>query len=154
MSKKSFLLCASLLLVFAPLSFKTGAAEGPVELITAEEAATPDAPLFQLRSGREDDKGPTIEVISPTTENTYESPLAISVKFLPKEGIEIDLSTFKVEYLKFFTIDITERLKPYVTVEGIDVPDAKLPSGKHSIRLAIGDVTGAVSRRVFTVKVH
>ena len=82
--------------------------------------------------------GPLIEVLSPEAGKSYKSPINIKVKFVPSGGFDIDLATFKVEYMKFIAIDLTSRVKDYVSKEGIDVPDAKLPSGTHTIRLSVG----------------
>lgn len=129
--------------------------KGPVELITVAEAAARDIDPSSLYIdvGREEDGGPVIEVISPQRGTPLKPPVPITVKFIKREGKEIDLSTFKVEYLKFITLDITPRVRDYVTKEGIKVPEAKLPSGIHTIRLSIGDVTGIVTKQMLTFEV-
>lgn len=126
-----------------------------VELITAEEAAAPDIDPseFYIEAGRDEDNGPAIEVISPQRGASVKPPVPINVRFVKKEGKEIDISTFKVEYLKFIALDITSRVKDYVTKDGIKVPEVKLPSGTHTIRLSIGDNTGAVTKQVLTFEV-
>lgn len=142
------------MMVFSLASLSHAINEEPLELITAQEAATPDMPSFiwHLEAGR-DEGGPVIEVITPQSGKPYKSPLQIIVRFIPKDGNEVDLSTLKVEYLKLFTIDLTPKVKPYATEDGIKISEAKLPSGIHTIRVTIGDVRGAVTRQVFSVEV-
>ena len=128
-------------------------AAGGFELITREEAASKDMPnpvYFEITRA---EGGPLIEVLSPEAGKSHKSPINIKVKFVPSGGFDIDLATFKAEYMKFIAIDLTPRLKDYVSKEGIDVPGAKLPSGTHTIRLSVGDANGALTRRIFTVEV-
>jgi len=142
---------------FFLLSFPviSGAEGGKVlELITAEEAASPELPpsALHIEAALPDD-GPTIDVLTPKNGKPYKPPVEISIRFIPKDGRGIDLSTLKVEYLKFITIDLTKRVRPYATKKGIEIPKTSLPSGSHTIRLTIGDVSGAVTKRIFYVKV-
>ena len=96
-----------------------------VTLITQAEALLPDMSAIQYENvGREiesksDSTGPIIKVITPEEGKTYAPPLNIELHFITKGLTEIDLSTLKVEYLKFLSIDITERVLPYVNKEGI-----------------------------------
>ncbi|MFZ3072393.1 MAG: hypothetical protein WA162_04045 [Thermodesulfobacteriota bacterium] len=128
-------------------------AAGGFDLITEKEAASKDMrnPVYFDISRTEG--GPSIEVLSPEAGKSYQSPINIKVKFAPEKGFDIDLATFKLEYMKFIAIDLTSRVKDYVSKDGIDVPDAKLPSGKHTIRMSVGDANGVVTKRIFTVEV-
>ena len=139
-------------LFMAAMSGFAFASEG-LELITEEEAALKDMPNPVYFEITRTEGGPLIEVLSPEAGKSYKSPVNIKVKFVPSGGFDIDLATFKVEYMKFIAIDLTSRVKDYVSKEGIDVPDAKLPSGAHTIRMSVGDANGAVTRRIFTVEV-
>ena len=47
--------------------------------------------------------------------------------------------------MKFISIDITERVRAYLSDSGIEIPDAKLPSGNHMVRISLSDVREAVS---------
>lgn len=142
-----------ILLTFA--STARGEDMGPLELITAQEAATQDMDPSQMHVevGRGDENGPSIELLAPQIGSPLKPPVPIAVKFIQRTGKDIDPSTFKLEYLKFITIDLTSRVKQYVTKEGINVPEAKLPSGTHTIRLSIGDITGAITKRILTIEV-
>ena len=99
---------------------------------------------------KSDSRGPIIKVITPEEGKTYAPPLNIELYFITKDLSEIDLSTLKVEYLKLFSIDITERVLPYVNKEGIKISNAKFPSGTHNLKITIGDKRGAVTTRKFT----
>lgn len=137
--------------IFASLSFSSG--PGPLELITSEEAAAPDLDPadWHLEVSRADD-GPEIQIISPHTGEPLKKPVAIDVRFKKGEN-EVDPSTIRLEYLKFIAIDLTPRVKNYLTKDGIKVPNVNLPSGTHTIRLSVGDTGGAVTRQVFTFEV-
>jgi|TARA_B100001964_G_scaffold241183_1_gene312900 hypothetical protein len=154
MVKKCCLLWLASLILLSLISIANSDTEETLVLITAREADTPDLPSSDLhiKAGRKDE-GPIIEVVAPERGKRYKSPLQIIIKFIPKEGKEIDLSTMKVQYLKLLTIDITQRVKPYATENGINLPRARLPSGSHAIRLMIGDITGAITRQVFYLEV-
>jgi len=128
--------------------------EKAMTLITPGEASREDrsSPPPSIPAAL-DNTGPEVKIVTPELDKAYKAPLRIIIHFIVKDHHEVDLSKLKLEYLKFFTIDITSRVKPYATREGINVPSAKLPRGKHTIRLTVGYVDGGITRRVFTVKV-
>jgi hypothetical protein len=118
-----------------------------------EEAAMAPAPSGDgLRGslidvGRGDlDLGPIIEILKPSDERQAPSPLQISIRFAPRLS-PIDLETLKVSIVKFVNIDITDRVKPYATRDGIELKEAKIPAGKHRVRISLGDTTGSVTVR-------
>lgn len=152
MKKLTGLLGASLLVLFL-VSVSISSEFGPLELITAEEAAAPDLDPadWHLEVSRADG-GPEIQVISPHMGESIKKPVSIDVRFI-KGDKEIDPSTIRLEYLKFITIDLTSRVKDYLTKEGVKVSNVNLPSGTHTIRLSVGDTGGAVTRLVFTFEV-
>jgi len=142
------------LLVFACIQTASAERSDILELITTEEAATPELPPSALHIDVAlPGEGPEVDVLTPENGKPYKPPVEISIRFIPKDGADIDLSTLKVEYLKFITIDLTKRVRPYATKEGIEIPKTSLPSGTHTIRLTIGDVSGGITRRIFYVKV-
>lgn len=141
------------LMVFVLASVSVSSENRPFELITAEEAAAPDLDPadWHLEVGRTDE-GPEIEVMSPHMGASIKKPVLIEVRFKKGER-DIDPFTIKVEYLKFLSIDLTPRIREYLSKEGIKVPNANLPSGTHTIRLSVGDTAGTVTRQVFTFEV-
>lgn len=133
-----------------------------VWLVTPEEAAMPSAPADQITTrglgpfeiGREaPDTGPLIEVLKPEGGKAQSPPVAVSVKFAPRNA-PVDVSSLKVQVVKLIPIDITDRVRPYVTAEGIEIPDAKLPSGEYKVRLSLSDNAGGISRKEMTVTIQ
>ena len=133
-----------------------------VWLITPEEAAMPAEPadltttkgLGPFDIGREaPDTGPLIEVVKPEGGKVQSPPVEISVKFAPRNA-PVNVSSLKVLVVKFIPIDITDRVRPYTTAEGIEIPDAKLPSGEHKVRLSLSDSAGGVTRKEMTVTIQ
>ena len=128
--------------------------------ITPEEAAmVPAADADPLQGGahfnigRDDlDIGPIIKVQKPLPESILNSPIEIRVTFTPRTH-PIDLSTLEVELVKFFNIDITDRVVEYTTEKGIQLKEAKIPSGAHRVRITLADTAGAVSTRDFLFEV-
>ncbi len=129
----------------------TGIAKGsgPMVLIKPQEAAMANAPAEAERPvsilEAEEKKGPDIIVKSPKSGETYVLPLKVEMKFVPKFETKIDLASLEVIYVKVFNIDITERVKPFATEEGILIPEAKIPRGRHRITIRIADTSGNVS---------
>lgn len=124
-----------------------------VELVTPQEAALPDASPGPYEAGRDIETGPVVEIVAPEKGKSYKAPVPILIKFIPKNGKEIDISTLKVEYLKSWSIDITYKVLPYTTKDGINIPEADLPTGNHTIRLSVADVAGITTRVLIVVTV-
>jgi len=129
------------------------------ELILPEEAALAEADPGTrfgkppINIGLESRSlGPLIEVLEPSG-GVSQNPVAIKVHFTAQAS-PVELSTLKVDLLKFITIDLTDRVKPYASVTGIDVREAKLPSGKHHVRISIADQLGAISTKDVYMEVH
>jgi hypothetical protein len=132
-----------------------------VWLITPEEAAMPAAPLEQSRLqggmpfdiGREvPDTGPMIELLKPNDGTSTPVLVEVSIRFEPRAA-PVDLSTLKVMVVKLISIDITERVRPYASPQGIQIPDARLPSGTHTVRISLADTAGGFSRKQVTVSI-
>lgn len=121
-------------------------------LLTVEEGAMTDASPGLIDAGSSMDTGPSIEVIQPELNAVLRSPIPINVRFV-SNGKNVDLSKLKVEVLKILTIDITKRVLPYATCDGIHVDKATLPRGEHKLRITIGDEDGGVSQKIFQVKI-
>lgn len=144
--------CCYILINLFLVSYSFAAVE-IMTLLTDEEGAMKEAPSDFFEIGRPLDDGPEIEVVTPAVNNEYKSPLKIVVIFLPREGKDVDLSKLKVEALKFLTIDLTERVLPYTTPEGIKIENAKLPKGNHKLRVTVGDTGGGITQEIFVVNV-
>ncbi len=148
-------------LLFGMSQARAAGSEQGVWLITPEEAAQPAAPEGTLSPpggkpldiGREaPDTGPMIDLVKPEEGASRPAPMEVLVRFTPRSA-PVDLSTLSVSVVKLIAIDITDRVRPYASAEGIDIPEAKLPSGKHTVRISVGDAGGGVSRKQLTVSV-
>jgi hypothetical protein len=134
--------------------------DAPVEaadwLITPEEAALAPAPQAGrgiLEAGRDDlSIGPVIDVVEPANGGRAPMPIQVLIHFSPRL-VPIDLGSLKVTLVKFIPIDITDRIRPFVTAEGIDVKEAKIPPGKHRVRIALSDRSGEFSVKEITFEV-
>jgi hypothetical protein len=127
-------------------------------LITPKEAAMPPPSTEKLRepleAGREPpDTGPLIEVLKPVQGAPLAVPLEIAVKFVPRSA-QVDLSSLRVMVMKFIDIDITDRVRPFATQTGIQIPDAKLPAGEHMVRISVADTSGGISQKQLTLTVQ
>jgi hypothetical protein len=130
-------------------------------LITPEEAAlppqaqgeslTPGVPSDISREVSE--LGPVIEVLKPVAGATMSSPTEIAIRLTPKHD-PIDWGTLHVWLVKLINIDITERVRPFVTSSGIEIPDAQLPSGHHTVRISLSDITGGLTVKQATLIVE
>lgn len=139
----------AMLLLLAPAA--SGA--DPLVLITAEEAAQPDPAVSRGPRFRED--GPLIEMKSPEHDAAYAAPMTLEARFTPGErGDAVDMETLKVSYVKLIKIDVTDRLKEFVTADGIVVPEADVPAGKHTFEIYIEDVAENPSYRRTTFRVE
>lgn len=138
-----------------------GGAKAPETwLITPEEAAmapASDATGLQggglMDVGREDvNTGPQIEILKPADGGRVSSPVEVAIRFVPRVDA-VDLASLKVSIVKFFTIDITDRIRPYATAEGIALKEANIPSGKHRVRITVSDTAGGISIKELSLEV-
>lgn len=126
-------------------------------LITPEEAAMAPMPEvsgdspFQIESD-ELNLGPLIEVVTPKEGDRAEAPIEVFIKFTPQSE-PVDIASLKVSVVKFISIDITDRVRDYSTPQGIHVKEAKIPKGKHRVRISIADTGGMYSKKEITFEV-
>ena len=123
-----------------------------LDLLSPEEAARPAAKAYGFAS-RERSEGPVISVESPV-EDADEGPVsALRIKFTPRAGDRVDLTSLKLECLKETPLDLTPRIRPYLTSDGINAKKVRLPEGIYRFRVGIADYQGRLSEKEFTVKV-
>lgn len=84
-------------------------------------------------------RGPGIEQLSPNPDRGIPSPLQLKVRFIARNNVAIDPASVKVTYLKAQSVDLTERIKKYLTADGIDMADAEIPPGTHHLRINLKD---------------
>jgi hypothetical protein len=128
----------------------TAAQAAPVVLITPDEASLPPPKGAVAMAARGVTRGPKIEFagVPGTT-----SPVKLSLKFQSYGGATIDLDSVRVIYLRADNVELTERVKPFITPSGIEIPEAKLPPGNHVVRVDLKDSDGRVATTSFTLKV-
>jgi len=150
---RSVVLAMLLLLAAVPLSLAIARDVGaPVAwIISPEEAALPLA--RELVTDKSDPDGPKVIVRDPNDIQEVSPPVTIDVAFETRDGTTLDIASLKVTYLKLFGIDITNRLRPYLTDNGIYAPNAPLAAGNHNIEISVRDTMGrrTVQRFHFTV---
>lgn len=106
-------------------------------LITESEASLPAAAGAVTMRGIT--RGPSVKLVNPTE---TKSPFDLKVKFEAHGGAAIEPGSVKVVYLKSPLVDITDRVKPFVSADGIDMSKAEVPAGQHVIRIDVKDSEG------------
>jgi hypothetical protein len=133
-----------------PLLVAAARSATPVQLITPSEAALPagTVPSFEVRGSPT--RLPTITVNSPHPGGgAVYSPLDFKLTFLAYGGAKIDPDSVVVTYVKTPDIDITARIKPFLTADGIDIAQAEMPPGLHTFWIELKDTDGrSVGREV------
>lgn len=81
------------------------------------------------------------------------SPLDFKLRFSAFGGAAIDPDSVAVAYIKQPDIDITARIKSFITAEGIDITRAEMPPGLHQFWIELKDTDGRVSTREFEFQV-
>ncbi|WP_293800673.1 hypothetical protein [uncultured Bosea sp.] len=150
---KSVLIRHILPAVLAAAAMLTAAqAADPIPLITREEAGLP-APPKAPASTRNLTRGPGIDTLPTPDKGVDGKPFRLSVRFLPANGVPIDPATVRVFYRRQPPIDITERIKPFITPAGIEAPSVVVPSGSHILEIEATDKEGRIGRRQLTLTV-
>lgn len=125
-------------------------ANEPVQIITPQEAALP--PVEPDGINRNITRGPGIDGVSPSPVGVQGS-FRFAVKFKPRNGVEIEPETVRVTYLRAPLVDLTERLKEFITPQGIDAPDVVAPPGEHVLLIEAVDKEGRTGRGQVTLTV-
>ena len=94
--------------------------------------------------------GPKVLVVSPAASAVaVKSPVDLVIEFRPRGDVAVDLNSLSVTYMKVPPVDLTARVKEFVTPTGIAMPSAVLPPGHHTIEIEIKDAEGRVGGREF-----
>lgn len=118
-------------------------AQGGNWLVTSQEAALPLSATS--KAGRAISRGPAIRQVSPAGPVTPNSPFPLRVEFVGRGGEKIDPATAQVTILRGNNINITQRVRAYITANGIEIPDAMVAPGTHVLQVAISDAGGRQS---------
>ena len=141
-------------LVFLALVFAAPALAADFQLITPAEAALPAGTVPTLNLRGSPTRRPIVSVVSPPPgAGLVHSPLELKLQFRAFGGAAINPSSVIVTYLKDPPIDITQRLAPFITATGIDIPQADVPPGKHLFWLELKDEDGRVGGGQFSFQV-
>jgi hypothetical protein len=141
--------------IFGPLAlYATVCRAAAWALITKEEfeqslaATQPLSRSVGRTSGSPD--APTIEVNQPDATKPIKPPVTIRIRFRPKEGATIDLTSFRVTYGSL-AVDITNRIiqHAHVSAAGLVAHNADVPAGHHRVTLQIADNMHRAAIRTF-----
>ena len=114
-----------------------------LDLITREEARQPAVPLLRgMECTRSEGEGPQVKIVSPRLDGPLHMPLAIDIVFEAASNKIIDYDSLRLKYLKLISIDLTDRVKPYLKNNRLMVRDVKVPQGRHCLQLSIGYTSG------------
>jgi len=120
-----------------------------VLLITADEASRPDGQYILARAIT---RGPSIQFESPR-----EVPAAgftFKLALEAKGGALIDSKSLKVEYVKDPLVDLTPRMTTYLQGNKIEIAQAKVPPGKHTLRVIVKDSEGRQNSQIIQLEAH
>jgi hypothetical protein len=119
-------------------------------LISAEEANLPPA-AFPPQS-RGITRGPTMKLESP--DGPVASPFKLMVSFAAFGGAQIVPDSVKLTYLRNPSVDLTGRIKAYITPHGLGITVAEAPPGKHDLMLEAADSNQRVVKLPITIVVE
>jgi hypothetical protein len=135
------------------LALSGHAASAGSVLIKAAEAALPPAPAAAnlALATRGITRRPNVILVSP--EASVTSPFNLDFKFRAHGGSAIKPDSFHLIYLKKPTVDLTARVKPFVTAKGVKMEGAEAPPGRHAIKVTIADSAGRKTSAIFVLNV-
>ncbi len=138
---------------FLALVLSGQAASAGNVLIKPDEAALPPAPnstgLALVTRGIT--RRPNVTLTSP--EASVTSPFNLEFTFQAHGGSTIKPNSFHLIYLKKPNIDLTARVKPFVSANGVEMAGAEAPPGKHMIKVQISDSDNRQASAVFVLNV-
>lgn len=122
-------------------------------LISTDEGALPpssDATRIPVAT-RAITRRPDLILVSPA--KSVNSPFDLQFKFQAHGGSGIKPESFRLIYLKSPTVDLTARVRPYIQANGLVMPLAEAPAGRHVIEAKISDSDGRETVAVFAFDV-
>lgn len=121
-------------------------------LISAAEAALPDAPKSSGSFTRGVARGPGIALVSPGS-GALSSPFDLDIAFELRGARAIDRESVRVLYVKEPIVNITDRLQKAIHANGIKLSGVEMPPGEHLLRVVLRDQDGRESRADFSLKI-
>ncbi len=122
-----------------------------VTLITATEAALP--PAAGTLATRGISRGPGVKLLSPATDTPVKGPVDLKFSFEGRGGEKIDPASVKVTYMKTPMVDLTPRIQAAISATGIDLKQADMPPGEHTLRITVKDTAGRETNSTTTLVV-
>jgi hypothetical protein len=124
------------------------------QLVTKDEAALPDAAVAAIETRGSPTRRPVIIVVKPPPQaGMMHSPLDLRIEFHAFGGAAIDPSTVVMTYLKNPAVDITQRITPYITANGVEISQVEVPPGKHQFWIELKDGDGRIGGSAFSFQV-
>jgi len=123
------------------------------QLITTAEAALPPGSVPEIKERGSPTRLPSITVVSPAGVGAVYAPFDLKLRFSAFGGAAIDPNSVVVTYIKLPDIDITPRIKSFITAEGIDIGQADAPPGLHKFWIQLTDTAGRSAGREFDFQV-
>ncbi|HEV2554456.1 MAG TPA: hypothetical protein VGV17_11925 [Bosea sp. (in: a-proteobacteria)] len=124
----------------------------PIRLITVEEARLPAAGAASSPE-RNLTRGPGIDRLAPPAIG-LDGPFRFAVKFKPRNSVPVDPASVRVTYRRQPAVDLTPRVKAFLTADGIDAPAVIVPPGRHIIEIEATDKEGRLGRGQVTLTVE
>ena len=81
-------------------------------------------------------------------------PFRLAVRFMPSNGVPIEPDSVRIIYRRQPAVDLTARVKPFITAAGIEAPAVVVPPGKHVVEIEATDKEGRNGRSQFTLTVE
>lgn len=126
---------------FVGLSHAQAPAPGTaVWAVTSAEAGLP--PSAESAAARSISRGPAIRQISPAAKVAANQPFQLKVEFAGRGGEKVNPQSAQITLLRGNNINITQRLLPYLSASGIDIPNALVPPGQFVLQVKVQDTGG------------
>ena len=141
-----------------------------VSWIAQEEAALPSMKPNETRMGNRPESkketfpinqqsgaGPIIKIEKPDQDQFYDDLIDILIRFDKNPiGEPVNMESLRIIYLKMFGIDITDRVRPYISIKKtlIDANGIMFPEGEHEFEVRIKDTEQMESSEIFKIKVN
>jgi hypothetical protein len=141
---------AARLLIAVAAFFSSTLPAYAIELITKQEASLPSGDPIELRGPL---PGPSIEVVWPSLDIPQKAPIRVLIRF-KTYGTPVDTESVRIIYVKDPLIELTQRVHDFIAPAGIELAEAEVPSGIHTIHIQLKDTAGRVSALNFTFTVR
>ena len=126
-------------------------AQAPVVLVTDQEAMEPPPDdVASVYKGIT--RGPSIEDVAPRDgQSNYVIPGPFRIRIVSRNEVPVDPDAIRIVYLRSRPIDVTQRVRPFITKGEINVPAVLMPPGLHYFRIEATDGLGRRSSLVIKV---